>query len=123
MTARLMCADGSEYTGQIDVNGMQDGKGVAIWPDGTMFEGLWDQSKYVYGRVIWPGGNSYTGHFQDRRMHGRGVYRWLNGEKFDGEWAHHRRLDGDGEMLYANGNIYKGKFKNEKRHGQGEQTW
>jgi hypothetical protein len=31
-------------------------------------------------------GNKYEGDFKNSKPHGKGVYTWINGENYEGEW-------------------------------------
>jgi len=45
------------------------------------------------------GVDQYLGEFKDGVPHGKGIYRWKNGNFYDGEWANGRK-DGNGGMAY-----------------------
>jgi hypothetical protein len=45
------------------------------------------------------GTDQYLGEFKDGVPHGKGIYRWKNGNFYDGEWANGRK-DGNGGMAY-----------------------
>ena len=54
--------------------------------------------------------------------HGRGFFKWGDGEKYIGYWINNKR-DGIGTNYYNNGNIYEGMFKNGKKEGRGKYKW
>lgn len=65
-------------------------------------------------------GDTYYGEINDEgKRHGKGVYRWLSGETYRGEWkndSHH----GFGEWKYADGKSgYRGEWYNGEAHGLG----
>ena len=45
------------------------------------------------------GTDQYLGEFKDGMPHGKGIYRWKNGDFYDGEWVKGKR-EGDGGMAY-----------------------
>jgi len=50
---------------------------------------------------------------------GRGRYRYVNGDIYDGEWLSHVR-HGSGQYTYAaNGIVYSGTWENGRRVGTG----
>ena len=54
--------------------------------------------------------------------HGRGVFKWEDGEKYIGYWANNKR-EGKGMIYYSNGNYYEGMFKDGKKEGIGRYEW
>ena len=54
--------------------------------------------------------------------HGRGIFKWEDGEKYIGYWANNKR-EGKGMIYYNNGNYYEGMFKNGKKEGIGRYEW
>lgn len=46
-------------------------------------------------------------------MHGKGEFRWANGNKYNGEYKEDKK-DGYGEFTFADGKIYKGSWLNGK---------
>ena len=51
-------------------------------------------------------------------MHGRGLYIFANGSRYEGEWSNDKRT-GYGIYNYANGSAYEGYFNNGRREGKG----
>jgi hypothetical protein len=45
------------------------------------------------------GTDQYVGEFKDGLPHGKGIYRWKNGNLYEGAWLNGKR-DGDGGMAY-----------------------
>ena len=66
----------------------------------------------------------YEGECQKGTMirHGRGIFKWEDGEKYIGYWANNKR-EGKGMIYYSNGNYYEGMFKNGKKEGIGRYEW
>ena len=54
--------------------------------------------------------------------HGRGFFKWGDGEKYIGYWVNNKR-EGKGTNYYCNGNSYRGMFKNGKKEGRGRYEW
>ena len=54
--------------------------------------------------------------------HGRGYFKWSDGEKYIGYWSNNKR-EGQGINYYNNGNIYKGMYKNGQKEGKGRYEW
>ena len=54
--------------------------------------------------------------------HGRGLFKWADGEKYIGYWANNKR-EGPGLNYYSNGNLYVGMYKNGKKEGKGKYKW
>jgi len=73
--ARLL-QNGSVYIGEwlLDSN-TREGRGVQVWPDGTLYEGYWKSNKAsFYGRLLHKDGDIYQGDWLDDKAHGVGFY-------------------------------------------------
>jgi hypothetical protein len=70
------------------------------------------------GVYTWADGNRYEGEWRDGEMHGRGVFTWTNGRRYEGEyldgWMH-----GRGIFTWTNGGRYEGEYRDGKMHGRG----
>ena len=66
---------------------------------------------------------SYEGEInRDGEKHGSGIYRWLDGSTYDGEYADDLR-HGTGRFLWVNGESYKGDYLKDERTGKGIYDW
>ena len=66
---------------------------------------------------------SYEGKInRDGEKHGSGIYRWLDGSTYDGEYADDLR-HGSGRFLWVNGESYKGDYLKDERTGKGIYDW
>ena len=52
-------------------------------------------------------------------MHGKGVYYWKDGRKYEGEYKYDKK-HGLGTYTWADGRKYTGEWVNSKRHGKGK---
>ena len=66
--------DGSVYIGEWCKNSnSRNGRGLQIYPDGSMFEGYWKDNKpNYYGRFVHKDGEMYQGEWQNDKPHGVG---------------------------------------------------
>lgn len=69
----------------------------------------------------------YRGEFRMGMKHGRGVKRWPDGDRYDGEFADDRR-HGTGDYTWSptgprSGERYVGSYRNDLRHGDGTYLW
>ncbi|HBR53485.1 MAG TPA: hypothetical protein EYN07_00620 [Flavobacteriaceae bacterium] len=53
---------------------------------------------------------------------GYGLYKWDNGDKYNGFFRDGKRVD-FGSYYYPDGGVYHGQFENGSRHGQGSYLW
>lgn len=95
----------SYYEGDL-VDGIQHGKGVYVWDDGTRYEG-----DFFEGNI--------TGH---------GISYYTNGDEYDGEWVKGKKCGHGVYKSYGKNDIkggtfvsyiYEGEWKDGKKHGRG----
>lgn len=56
------------------------------------------------------------------RATGYGVFTWIGGDKYEGEWNSSLK-HGKGNDQFSNGDSYTGEYKNGKPDGFGVYTW
>ncbi len=77
---------GGKYFGQLH-QGIPEGQGRLILPDGAGYEGEWKAGKpHGKGRAIYAGGATYRGEFQNGKRHGYGIYTGPDGRVNEGLW-------------------------------------
>ena len=48
---------------------------------------MWkDDKKHGKGIFTWPEGNKYEGEYLNDKRHGYGIYTWPDGKKYEGEY-------------------------------------
>ena len=66
---------------------IRQGRGIQVWPDGSMYEGYWmDNKANGKGRLIHADGDVYDGSWKDDKAHGYGIYSHLDGARYMGNW-------------------------------------
>ena len=65
---------------------------------------------------------SYRGYYVSNMRDGRGVYKWSDGQVYDGEWRANNR-HGRGVHTFADGRRYAGQWKDGLIEGKGVFTW
>ena len=79
-----------KYTGRIKYD-VPDGKGKAIWADGSTYEGEWVMGKPKgHGKMIWSDGAKYEGKWFDGKRNGYGKMVWPNNRVYEGGWSLNR---------------------------------
>ena len=80
--------NGARYDGEwIPNTQTRQGKGIQVWPDGSMYEGYWmDNKANGKGRLIHADGDVYDGSWKDDKAHGYGIYSHLDGARYMGNW-------------------------------------
>ena len=131
------------YTGQVLGGATPHGEGRAEWPDGSYYEGSFqqgipwgqgtyyksqDQSLYTgdfyagfaqgEGVLKYGNGDRYEGQFAGGQMHGKGTYTFKSGDQYVGQLTF-GTFQGEGTYTYATGEKYIGQFENNKFHGYG----
>ncbi|GAA0150179.1 kinase [Lithospermum erythrorhizon] len=66
-------------------------------------------------------GDVYVGNFKGLVPNGKGIYKWMDGTKYDGEWEE-GKMTGKGKMLWTSGATYEGDFCGGYLHGFGTYT-
>ena len=78
--------DKTTYVGDW-VNGSKKGKGIETWPNGYVYEGEFNDSKWhCIGKLKFPDGSTYEGEWKNSKMHGKGVFTWSDGKVMEGTW-------------------------------------
>jgi hypothetical protein len=113
----LTIAKGGRYEGEF-LNGKFYGKGKFTYPNGGFYDGEYNAvlDKYEHrvmfpnpnglrhgkGLRVYPDGNKYDGYWKDDQMCGQGVFTWVNGESYTGEFLHGMK-HGLGTFVYGRG--------------------
>jgi hypothetical protein len=112
--------DGSTYEGEFN-DGKENGYGSLISPNysyiGEFKNGLFNGEGEKTGKTY-----KYEGRFVDGKYNGKGkLTRFHYGkvfEEYDGDFKDNK-LNGKGIYKYSNGDIYEGEFKHDKKNGYG----
>jgi hypothetical protein len=104
-------------------NGFAQGHGVLQWFQGgrpvAEAKGWWRSGKmHGHGVVRLANGERYDGRLVNDLMNGHGVYVYANGDRYDGEYRNDRK-DGRGVYTYANGGRYDGAWRDGMKSGRG----
>jgi hypothetical protein len=105
--------------------GQRNGFGIALFPDGTLYEGSWLNNKEHGPSGLWMTGARellYSGEWAEGRIHGSGTYYFPSGDVYVGEFKEGAR-HGKGRYTRADGCSYEGDWKDNLRHGRGVFTW
>ena len=67
-----MLENAAKYKGEwLLGSNIRQGRGMQVWPDGSMYEGYWRENKANgNGRLIHADGDVYNGMWQDDKAHG-----------------------------------------------------
>ena len=61
---------------------MKHGHGIFYWPDGTFYDGEWQNDRREgQGTLHFCGGGNYTGGWKNNKKEGYGIYCWSNGTR------------------------------------------
>jgi len=77
-----------------------------------------DGKKHGFGIYRWMDGSIYEGDYQNDVRHGKGRFLWANGESYVGVYLQDERT-GKGIYHWPDGSYYDGDFLVGKRHGKG----
>ena len=76
-----------------------------------------ESKKKIIKKYIFEDGE-YEGEIRDGLPHGKGTYKYKNGDEYIGEFKN-GLFDGNGEHIMKNGDNYTGQFKKGKKEGNG----
>tara|TARA_B100000214_G_scaffold371131_1_gene346974 strand:- start:45 stop:422 length:378 start_codon:yes stop_codon:yes gene_type:complete len=78
--------DKTTYVGEW-VNGQKKGNGLETWPNGYVYEGEFNESKWHgFGTLKFPDGSTYKGEWKNNKMNGKGIFTWSDGKVQEGTW-------------------------------------
>ena len=93
------------------VGGVPNGKASLRWNFGLALDAEYKDGERVRGTMRY-NGETYEGEFYLDAFHGKGVYRYKNGEVYDGDWAAGKR-SGFGKLTGSDGKVkYQGEWSN-----------
>ena len=85
------------------VGGVPNGKASLRWNFGLALDAEYKEGERVRGTMRY-NGETYEGEFYLDAFHGKGVYRYKNGEVYDGDWAAGKR-SGFGKLTGSDGKV------------------
>jgi len=102
-------ANGDEYEGYLDKNGIPHGKGKRTYKNGDIYEGNFNNGEINgKGKITYTDGEIYEGNFNNGGIHGKGKITYTDGEIYEGNFNNNGRIHGKGKITYKNGDIYEG---------------
>lgn len=119
--AKMTRKDGAKFEGNYE-NGVLTGKGKEQWQDGMEYEGEYlDGKRHGLGLLRTKDG-VYEGSFRLGKIHGKGVFKFGNGNVYKGKWKDNK-MHGKGKFRWNDGREYVGNWKEDLRHGRGVMKW
>ncbi len=115
--------NGAIYIGQWNKQGLREGRGTQVWPDGSKYVGYWkNDMANGKGRLIHADGDVYEGEWYNDKAHGYGVYTHMDGAQYTGYWKEDKQ-HGNGVETWPDGARYEGSYEFGKKHGKGKFHW
>ena len=85
--AKLDFADGSQYIGDVDAEGLLSGSGRLTWGNGVEYRGEFEHGLFNgTGTLTAPHSHTYEGSFVDGYEHGQGKLSLEDGTTYTGEF-------------------------------------
>jgi hypothetical protein len=109
--------DGSRYICNL-VNGLFEGEGKQIWPNGDVYEGIFEKGVYNGYGILATAEYIYEGFFENGLMNGEGILKLKSGNTFQGLFRN-GYLNGFGKIEYQNGDKYEGNIVDNLKSGAG----
>ena len=142
---QISLGDEGNYIGELNKEGIPNGKGQYIFKNGEKYEGEIKDGKFNgSGKYTYANGEYYIGELENDLRHGKGTlyyknnniryegsfvkdkfegngkYIWESGESYLGQFINGLN-EGKGKLFYKNGNVkYEGDFVNDKFEGNGK---
>ena len=116
--------EGEQYEGEL-VNGIREGFGRLMYPDGRVYEGEFSAGlpSDSTGVLTFADGHRYSGTFVAGRMHGYGTFEFANGDVYVGTFDTNS-ITGTGTYYWRDSNVtYEGTVEDGKLHGYGVMQW
>lgn len=108
----------TDYQGQWKEDN-KHGQGTMIYEDKSRYVGEWLYDKPHGTGIKYDSDTTYTGDWAKGKKHGRGKITWKDEkEYYEGDWVK-GKMTGRGIYKYANGNFYQGRIKNDEEEGEG----
>ena len=93
------------------------GNGEKIYPDGSKFQGVFQEGQKLKGIYKYPNGDQYEGSFKEGKRDGLASYSYSNGERYEGFYVDDAKSYG--KFAFKNGDSYTGTFANNLFNGYG----
>lgn len=107
------------YEGELNPDGLPEGQGTILYPNGDRYEGQWlNGKKHGQGTMTYANGNVYTGQYENGLKHGKGTFTYTNQDVYEGEFQQGKK-EGQGQYTYADGEQYIGTFQDDVIEGIG----
>ena len=99
------------------MGGLPHGKGNAIYPDGALYYGKFDEGEAEddHAFLILANGSFYQGEVHKSKISGKGVLIHKRGYRYEGEWWDNKP-HGKGKESFGDGSQYVGPFRNGLKH-------
>jgi hypothetical protein len=111
--------DNKIYDGQM-VNFIMNGKGT-LFCLGNKYDGIFEMGQFISGKITTTNNDQFEGIVDNIKNKQIGIYRYSNGDVFDGEMQNFRR-HGIGK-LKCKDKMYYGQFQNDLYCGRGIMKW
>eukprot|EP00435_Cladocopium_sp_Y103_P053126 s1169_g16.t4 len=96
---------------------------LKVFANHNTYSGTWSDGRmHGDGLYVWIDGTEYAGEFRDGYAWGQGEKKWANGRTYSGEWVRDM-MWGNGEMTWPSGDKYTGQFCKGVFHGRGTRSW
>lgn len=111
------------YTGPTVLKALPHGVGKAVYDDGDVYEGEWEDGRFNgKGKLTYSDGGVYEGEWKDGSFNGKGKLTYPNGVVYEGEFKN-GNFDGEGKLTFSDGKVYEGEFEYNYINGKGKLTF